>query len=121
MEAFESFTLSFYSLKTSLDECTYHGVFPVFEPAGSSDQIQPLDLGIFGPQKAMKMSMKRRPGLSYNTSNILNIIDSWHKVTTPCNVVSSFNQADIFAVSNGDSIFDQADINRARTVRGLNH
>ena len=36
-------------------------------------------------------------------------------------LVSSFNQASIFAVSKGDSIFAQADINRTRAVRGLTH
>ena len=65
--------------------------------------------------------MKCHPGLASNTSNIINIIDSWYKVTTPCNVVSAFNQAGIFAVSNSDSSFAHVDINRARAVRGLNH
>ena len=32
------------------DQCTYYDVYPFFEPAGSSDQVQALDLGIFGIQ-----------------------------------------------------------------------
>ena len=34
-----------------LDDFTYFGIYPFPEPPGSSDQIQALDLGIFGIQK----------------------------------------------------------------------
>lgn len=34
-----------------LDDCSYFDVIPVQEPANSSDQVQVLDLGIFGIQK----------------------------------------------------------------------
>ena len=42
-----------------LDECTFQKVFPFFEPAGSSDQVQSLDLGIFAIQKGLETNIRK--------------------------------------------------------------
>ena len=104
-----------------LDECSYYGVFPLPEPSGSSDQIQPLDLGIFAAQKKIKSSLKNHASLSKNTNNIIKIVDSWHKCTTPSNIVSAFNKAGIYSVEKGDEVYAQANIMYAKSVRGMEH
>lgn len=105
-----------------LDECSYNNVYPFQEPSGSSDQVQPLDLGIFGAQKATKprCSTKHKE-LSENSKNIIEIVDSWHRVTTPSNIVSAFNQAGIFVIESDEGPYTSASIEFARAVRGIEH
>ena len=104
-----------------LDECSYHGIYPFTEPPGTSDQVQPLDLGIFGNQKTVKKKSSRFSHLSENSQNIIEIVDSWQKATTPSNVVSAFNQAGIFIVNENGEEYVQASIEYARAVRGMEH
>ena len=42
---------SAHSSEIFLQLCTWNNIYPFFEPAGTSDQVQALDLGIFGLQK----------------------------------------------------------------------
>ena len=104
-----------------MDECSFHGVYPFTEPAGTSDQVQPLDLGIFGIQKALKKQSSKFAHLSENSQNIIGVVDSWHKATTPSNIVSAFNQAGIYVVRDGEKEYVQASIEYARAVRGIEH
>lgn len=52
-----------HSSDSFLDECSYQNVYPFFEPLGSSDQIQALDLGIFAMQKGLKTKIKTSQNL----------------------------------------------------------
>ena len=105
-----------------LDECTYFNVFPWKEPPGTSDQIQPLDLGIFGPQKTLKRGIQPPEQLSTDEQEIISIIDSWQRATTPENVTSAFRQAGMFIekLDDGRDVM-RADIEFARAVRGMEH
>jgi hypothetical protein len=51
-----------------LDQCTFEGVSLLFLPAHSSDQLQPLDLGIFCLQKSE--AARIRPGGNLNPQSI---------------------------------------------------
>ena len=104
-----------------LDECSYHGIYPFQEPAGTSDQVQALDLGIFGIQKSMKCKSSKFDNLSENSKNIINIVDSWIKATTPSNVVSAFKQAGFYTIIDEKGEYVNASIEYARAVRGLKH
>lgn len=57
------------------DECTFLNVYPWQEPAGSSDQVQALDLGIFGIQKKQK-SQNLEVSLNNISISIKNIVNS---------------------------------------------
>ena len=100
-----------------LDECTYHGVFPFPEPPGTSDQIQPLDLGLFSAQKAIKARLQNHKDVCENTNNIIKIIDSWQKCATPSNIVSAFRQAGIYAEPGNEGLRTRASLDFARSVR----
>ena len=104
-----------------LDECSYHGVYPWQEPPGTSDQIQALDLGIFGIQKKLKTKVSKNADLSKTSIEIAAIVDSWRKATTPSNIVSAFQQAGIFIESNDQFTRMRADPNKARAIRGMEH
>ena len=102
-----------------LDECTYHDIFPLPVPAGTSDQIKPLDLGLFAAQEAIKMRLKNHKDLSENPNNIIRIIDSWQKCSTPSNIVSAFNQAGIYSELTDRGLVTRASLDYARAVRKM--
>lgn len=105
-----------------LDECTYNGVFPFQEPAGSSDQVQALDLGIFARQKALKNTIVPPASVKGATEmEIVRIVDSWREATSTKNVISAFSQAGIYRTVAGGKVIMTADIKYARAVRGMPH
>ena len=104
-----------------LDECTYFNVFPFQEPAGTSDQVQLLDLGIFGVQKTYKRSCSPPSNLQQDEKEIIALVDSWIRATTPGNVTSAFRQAGMYQDKVGDKYVMRADIQYARAVRSMTH
>ena len=66
------------------------------KPPATMNQVQALDLGIFGIQKAYKARMIASKDLSQNSKNLKQIIDSWHKATVPGNMVQPFHQAGFY-------------------------
>ena len=104
-----------------LDEAFYHGVIPWFEPAGTSDQVQALDLGIFAIQKRQNTKTMKKKDLNEQSKAIIRIVDSWRKATTPLNVVSAFNQAGLYSVTDNNTTRMRASAEKARAVRGIEH
>ena len=105
-----------------LDECTYNGIFPFQEPSGTSDQVQALDLGIFGLQKRVKKSCFFSSfNIGDTEKEVISIVDSWRQTTTPRNVVSAFSQAGIYRKVCDGKVIMAADIKYARAVRGMSH
>ena len=105
-----------------LDECSFQNVFPFFEPAGSSDQVQALDLGIFNIQKGLKTNIKTKESFGPSSKHVQQIVNSWIKTTTPDIVISSFNQAGIYTEEQSDgSYIARASIEKARAVRNMEH
>ena len=78
-----------------LDTCTENGVIPLPLPPHSSDQCQPLDLGIFHVQKLRSSRMSVDKTLSTQTQQIIRMIDSFRQATTISNVISAFRVAGI--------------------------
>lgn len=104
-----------------LDECTYYDVIPVQEPASSSDQVQVLDIGIFGIQKNIMKSLPTQKDCSPCTNQIISIVDSWQRATHRSNVTSAFLQAG-FVYSEIESIYYvSVDPKKTRSVRGIEH
>lgn len=105
-----------------LDQCGFYNVIPFFEPAGSSDQVQALDLGIFGIQKALKCKIKTKKDIGPAAKEVLQIVNSFIKTTTPDVVVSAFNQAGIYVLELPDGSFTaRAEVEKARPVRNIDH
>jgi hypothetical protein len=71
------------------------GIVTIFLPPHSSDQTQPLDLGIFGIQKQAMSRIHPPEWLSQQTQVLMKILGAWQAVTTPPNVVSAFSQMGI--------------------------
>ena len=105
-----------------LDEASANNVYPFFEPPGTSDQVQALDLGIFALQKKIKTRYNPNKSLTENDKAIVDIVDSWRKATTPKAVTSAFEQAGFYIICDkNQQSFIRADANRARAVRGIEH
>ena len=66
-----------------------------FIPPHSSDQVQPLDLGIFSNQKRWQNNISVEAQLNRQTKQVIKIVDSYRMATTFKNVVSSFRRAGI--------------------------
>ena len=104
-----------------LETCVHLGIVLMVEPPGSSDQIQALDLGVFGAQKIMKNGMRNNDCLESQSNEIVKIYNSWQKVATPDRIVSAFHQAGVVLRKRDNVWVTTADITYARAVRGMNH
>lgn len=105
-----------------LDECTYNGVYPFQEPAGTSDQVQALDLGIFSIQKAIKKNIVPPKEIKGEAEReIIKIVNSWRQATAPRNIISVFKQDGIYREEDNGAVFMRASINYARAVRNMEH
>jgi hypothetical protein len=78
-----------------LDEATHEGVRPLFLPAHSSDQTQPLDLGIFGLDKSEAARTRPSPTLNPQTRQIVKALNGYQKACCPNNITSAFRRAGI--------------------------
>jgi hypothetical protein len=82
--------------------CQRHKVTPIFLPPHSSNQLQPLDVSVFGICKndinrANKLSKK-----NVQTDHIVRILKGFHEATSGHNIVSTFRNAGISLVLDCD-------------------
>ena len=80
----------------------------VFLPPHSSDQTQPLDLGVFGQMKRFSSNYKNHSDVSAQTNQIIKILHSLWQASSPDNVMSAFRAAGIIAIPNvsfNDNLF----------------
>jgi hypothetical protein len=78
-----------------LDEMSHFGIVPFFLPPHSSDQTQPLDLGIFGLEKAEATRIRVPDDVTPQTRQIVKAIGGYLRACLPNCVVSAFRQAGI--------------------------
>jgi hypothetical protein len=78
-----------------LDACLEHGILFLPLPAHASDQLQPLDLGIFAIQKGGMGRVHPGSWLNTQTQQICHILGAWIAAATPPNITSAFAQAGI--------------------------
>ena len=90
-----------------LDGCTCHdrealerkledeNVLLMFIPPHSSDQIQVLDLGIFGVMKQRMAQIKTDVHLSHLSRQVVKSYNAWQIATLPSNISGAFRRAGI--------------------------
>ena len=114
---------SSHSTDDFLEECMYNGI-TIFElPPNCSDQIQVLDLGVFGIQKSGLKKVRPPNRFSAQSKELIKICSSWQQAATPTNITAAFSEAGFSKMQkDGDSAFYmRADIRHAQKVRGMNH
>ena len=88
-------------------------------PPHTSDQIQPLDLGIFGNLKHYVRSFSPPRELNKQTQKVIQIYDAYRTATSPKNVVGAFRVSGIISIYNEEVDCLMVDVNTeyARHVR----
>jgi hypothetical protein len=94
------------------DNASYNGVELVFLPAHTSDQTQPLDLGIFGTQKSEASRIHPHNNLNVQSQKIYKALCGYHKATTRPNIISAFRRSGIIANWSNEHNCLLATINR---------
>lgn len=102
-----------------LQECLYYGIAIFIEPPNSSDQLQVLDLGLFGIQKKGKSKVHIKKGLNEQSEELIKIINSWEAATSRTNICSAFEQAGFSKYVDNDIIYMNVNIQNAIRIRGL--
>ena len=70
----------------------------IFLPPHSSDQTQPLDLGVFGPTKRYCSNFRKHPDVSNQTNQTIKTIRSLWQASAPDCVISAFRCAGIVPI-----------------------
>ena len=94
-------------------------IHPLLFPPHSSDQTQFLDLLIFGLQKAEMQQMRISTNYNSQTQQVIKVLDSWRRVTTPRNVISAFRRGGLAVHWNAEEnkLVATVDRSQARSVR----
>lgn len=90
----------------------------------ASDQLQPLDLNVFGNQKRQNSAIKNEKFLTSQTNRISRLIDSLWKASSPKNVASAFRSSGLLvtcrSVDGIATIYVGVRRGAARAVRHYN-
>jgi hypothetical protein len=77
------------------EQCLCYGVALIVIPPHTSDQVQPLDLGLFTLHKLESHHIQAHTNLSTQTAKILQILCGFQKASTPLNVMKAFRRAGV--------------------------
>jgi hypothetical protein len=80
------------------DGFSHLGTFPIVIPLHSSDQVQPLDLGMFAVHKLESRRVKPHGKLTTQTCKIIKILAGWEKALTRSSVAGALCRAEIFPI-----------------------
>jgi hypothetical protein len=86
--------------------CNEHNIVPVFLPPHSSNQLQPLDLCIFGLAKAYIGRVNKFEKVNVQTDHILRILKGFHNAASPPNITATFRNAGISLILVSDEAED---------------
>jgi hypothetical protein len=78
-----------------LEACMELGVDLAFLPAHSSDQTQPMDLGVFANQKTEAARTRPSPELNPQTKQVVKMLNGYQKACCPNNITGAFRRAGI--------------------------
>ena len=91
----DGYTAHIHVLQSLADLLTNEKIVLKFLVPHSSDQTQPLDLGIFGVAKGHISTKRTDSNLSAQTNQILKLLSSLWQAANPINVMSAFRAAGI--------------------------
>jgi hypothetical protein len=116
-----------------LDGCTYHSLASLASlegklrenkivfirlPPHSSDQTQPLDLGVFAVVKRYYMNRINVRTVSVQSSQVMRMFDAWVRGTVPRTIVNSFREAGFVPYEGASGvIYLRVDKTAAKNVR----
>ena len=96
-----------------------NGVIVVFMPAHSSDQLQPLDVGIFGNLKQAQSRIHTPSHMTLQTQQVIRALAAFQAVAHPYAVTSAFRKAGISPVCRNGKVYVAVTPWTAKYLRGV--
>jgi hypothetical protein len=93
-----------------------HGLLPLPLPPHSSNQLQALDLSIFGVTKRHLARVNRMEGLNVQSKHIAQVVCAFMAAAVPVNIVQTFRNAGIVLVVADNQLFCKVEPARARCL-----
>jgi hypothetical protein len=93
-----------------------HGIVPLPLPPHSSNQVQALDLCIFGVTKRHIMRINRMETLNIQSKHIAQVVCGFFAAATPVNIVQSFRNAGIGLIVQDGRLLCKIDPSQARCL-----
>jgi hypothetical protein len=84
--------------------CECHKIVPIWLPPHASNQLQMLDLCIFGLTKRAIMRTNRLERVNLQTDHIVRVLGSFMSAAVPQNIVKSFANAGISLIFDDDRV-----------------
>jgi hypothetical protein len=78
-----------------IDLCMEHSVVPFPIPLHSFNQVQPLDLSVFGVTKRLMTRLNRMDEANVQPVQIAQLFTAFHSACNPVDVIASFRNAGI--------------------------
>jgi hypothetical protein len=78
-----------------LDLCMEHNLVPCPIPPHSSNQVQPLDLCVFGVTKRLMTRLNRMNEANVHSVHGARLFSAFHSACSPVDVIASFRSAGI--------------------------
>jgi hypothetical protein len=96
--------------------CAAERMIPFYFPPHSSNQLQPLDLLIFGVTKRLLTRFNRLDSVNIQTSHIAQTVCSFMSAATPLNILKTFSLSGICVIIDDDILRCQLRIEKARRL-----
>jgi hypothetical protein len=101
-----------------LDLCMEHNVIRLPIPAHSSNEVQPLDLCIFGVTKRLMTRLNRIDETNVQSVHRARLFSAFHSACKPVNVNASFRSAGIALHRDDGMLMCHGDIEEYRCLLG---
>jgi hypothetical protein len=96
--------------------CEREHVIPLYFPAHSSNQLQPLDLSIFGITKRLLARTNRLDSVNIQSAHIARVVCSFMSSANPLNIIHTFSLSGICLVSDDDVLRCQIRMEKAHRI-----
>jgi hypothetical protein len=96
--------------------CRAERVIPLYFPPHSSNQLQPLDLLVFGVTKRLLTRMNRLDSINIQSAHIAQVVCAFMSAATPLNVVKTFALSGICAIADEGILRCQLQMEKARRI-----
>jgi hypothetical protein len=77
------------------DLCLQHNIIPCYIPPHSSNQVQPLDLCVFGVTKRLMTRLNKMDKENIQSVHAGKFVSAFHSTCNRVNVIASFRKAGI--------------------------
>jgi hypothetical protein len=101
-----------------LDLCIEHNVVPFPSPPHPSNQVQPLDLGVFGVAKHLMTRLNRMDEANVQSVHIARLFSAFHSACNAVNVIESFRNPGIALHLDDGMLMCHVDLEECRCLLG---